>query len=137
MKISANDFWTLLPVAHEHLKNFFSGAIGASLDMTPRLSNPNGQRSKGSERRWMIQSGNPYCPRFDPITMVTWMLTGQFVDVSNYGAGCKLIGLDMRFARRVEKAIYQDTGFSQPIRKKLLKALGLNTQQYLEPTTLR
>jgi hypothetical protein len=136
MKISANEFWELLPVAREHLKNFFT-ANGCTADLAPRFSNPTGMRSRGSERRWIIQSNNPSGWRFDPFTMVVGMLTGQFVDVSNYKAGCKLIGLDMRFVCRVEKAIYQDTGFSRPIRRKLLKALNLNIQQYLEPTILQ
>lgn len=137
MKISANDFWRLLPIAIERLcEHYRLTGNRHPLYMVPLLLDPDGHSHKGAVRRWVIQDRSEGRYIVDPLSTVIWLLTDRYVCVSD-PARHRYIGMDRRFACRLHDATYQKPGFSRPVRKKLLDACGIEpAKQFMEPTTL-
>lgn len=135
MKITAEDFWALLPIALVRLETHFRKTGNrSSLNMTCHRHDPHGQRHQGAERRWIIASRQPGRYGYDPINAVVWLMTGRYVEW--HAQARTLLGLDRRFLRRVSDAVYQQPGYSRVVRRKLLDACQLDVRQYLEPTAL-
>lgn len=135
MKITADDFWKLLPWAIDRLAAYyrFEGSF-AGWDIGPKSHIVSGRKhpATGEEIRWIIRS-HPDRYVYDPIAVVVWLLTGDYVGVSQKNRGDR-IGLDRRFANRIEAASLQTPGYSRAIRRKLLGACKISLV-YLEPTT--
>jgi hypothetical protein len=135
LKISANDFWRLLPIALERLDDHLRLQLGVPLEIRVFHFPVRGRRnpSPGEEMRGVIRSDHQRHYPVNPLTAVLWYLSGDYVQ-SRVRRTARVLGMDARFYRRVDDAIHHRPGFSRPVRRKLLEACKLD-QKHLEPTT--
>jgi hypothetical protein len=117
LKISAKEFWELLPIALERVNDMYQARYRHSFSMrVQEIINPGAIQAQTDWGWW------------SPLTIMIWFLTGtQLADTCacypfhpNVG---DRIGLDRRFQHRLHETTQNKPGHSKKIRERLIKIL--------------